>query len=202
MKKENIKIFIFSLMLILVILLHNAFSIFLETIFGTIDLVFLAAIVFAMIGAVIFSMVRIIVDKKYMHFILILAVGIGAYMFILQPLGSFGVNLEYNMNSADRHKIVQMFVDGKIKYNGYDQYVKLPDGYTKLSKFHGLMMVDNRDNHLRIGFVADNSYLNRHHVVIYVADDGVLKDNDFGEELSDIKKIDGHWYEATAEVMM
>jgi hypothetical protein len=202
MKKYTLKAIGISILLILLVLVHNIFSIFLETILGTADIVFLVALIFFMIGAVIFSMVRMIVDKRYSYSMLIVAAGISAFLLINQALSSVGVTMEYKHYANDRQKIVQMFEGGKIKYNGYDQYVKLPAGYARLSKFHGLMMVDNHDNKIRIGFVADNSYFTRHHIVIYVAGDGVLRDNDFGEDLQNIKRINEHWYEATAEVMM
>jgi hypothetical protein len=202
MRNYKINTIIISFVLILCVLLHNIFSIFLGNYLGTIDLVFLAAVVFFMVGLLIYTMVTVIVEKKYGNSMFVIAVGISAYLLITQSLSTIGVNMEYRLYTQDRHKVVQMFEGGKIKYNGYDQYVKLPEGYARLSKFHGLMMVDNRDNHLRIGFVADNNYLNRHQVVIYVAGDGILKNNDFGEDLRNIRRIDEHWYEATAEVMM
>jgi len=202
MKKYTRDTIIISFVLILGIIIHNIFSIFLETLLGTVDIILLVAALFFMVGAIIFSMVRMIVDKRYSYSILIVAVGISVFLLINQSLSSIGINIEYKMYNHDRQKIVQMFEGGKIKYNGYDQYVKLPTGYTRLSKFHGLMMVDSRYKYVRIAFVADNSLFNRHHIVIYVAGDGILKDNDFGEDLKDIKRINQHWYEATAEVMM
>lgn len=183
-----------SIILIACILLYNIFSIFIEYYIGTFEVMVLFFIVLFLLGIIAFSLIKIYVDKQSRFYIFILASIISLYLLYTQTFRFIGLNIDFNISKKERLKVVDMLRSGSIEFSTEDEYIKLPSKYSYLSKFDGQIMVDEKEDSFKTCFFTSGGLYNKHDIVIYITNNDNLVNGDFYEEISNIKKLEDHWF--------
>ena len=194
MKSERVEMLIASITFIACILLYNIFSIFIEYYIGTFEVMVLFFIVMFLLGMIAFSLIKIYIDKQSRFYIFILASIISLYLLSTQTFRFIGLDMDFNISKNERLKVVNMLRGGTIEFNTADEYIKLPTKYSYLSRYDGQIMVDSEEDSFKTCFFTSGGLFKKHDIVIYISNNDNLADGDFGEEISNIKKLEDHWF--------
>lgn len=193
MDRRRSKTIIGSFIFIMLIVIYNMFSIFIEHFIDGFGMMILFLAVAFLVGVIIFSIIKIGIDKEYHFVVSILASLISLYLIFTQAFRFVGIKIDFNINKAERLKVVEMLKNGDIIYSPSAKYIRLPEKYSYLSRFDGQVMIDETNSY-KVCFFVDGGLYRRHDVVIYIFNDDNLVNGDFGENIRNIKKITEHWF--------
>lgn len=194
-KNENeYTIIIASILLPIIILIYNAFSIFFEYYLGTFTILILFIFFISSIGIIFYSFVNILVYKDIKLSFLILFCCLSLVFLKNQTLRSIGLNIDFNINKEKRLQIIEMIKNNTIDVGYTDSLIDLPKGYKSLSKYEGQIMVDKTPDSLKVCFFTSGGLFKMHDVAIYSSENKDLNKREFGEFIyNKSKKID-NWY--------
>ncbi|MDF2674453.1 MAG: hypothetical protein K0R09_2721 [Clostridiales bacterium] len=194
LNSERIKMLRASGIFIVCILLYNMFSIYIEYFIGTFVVMILFLTVGFLLGMIILSIIKIFVDKQYRFSIYILASVIALCLITSQTFRFVGLAIDFNSNKNERLKVADMLKSGAIAVNPMEEYVQLPSKYAYLSRNDGKVMVYEAEGSIKTCFFASGGLYRKHDVVVYISNNDDLANGDFGERISNIKKLENNWF--------
>lgn len=194
LNSEKIKMLRASGIFIVCILLYNMFSIYIEYFIGTFGVMILFLTVGFLVGMIILSIIKIFEDKQYNFSIFILTSIIALYLITSQTLRFVGLAIDFNSNKNERARVAHMMESGSIAVNPMEEYVQLPSKYAYLSRNDGKVMVYEENGAIKTCFFASGGLYSKHDVVVYISNNNGLVNGDFGERISNIKKLEDNWF--------
>ncbi|EYE88765.1 hypothetical protein Q428_06335 [Fervidicella metallireducens AeB] len=195
-KNENINKFIVTTILLpVLILLYNSFSIFIEYYLGTFTVMILFIFFILSIGIICYSFVNILVYKNLKLFFLILLCSLSLVFLKNQTLRSIGLNLEFNLNKDKRLQIIEMIKNNTFEVGETDGFIDLPKEFKSLSKYDdGKVVVDKTSDYLKVCFFTSGGLFKNHDVAVYFSADKNLKRTGFEKYVYNVSKKTDHWY--------